>query len=111
MKVLNLDALVEKKEKRSVRIGGKDYAVEDMTVENYIQTTLAAEKLDESSSDVDQMNATIDLIVRCVPTIDRGLLAKLQLDQLRALVTFVRGGDVDEGEQEAAQAEAAVEGK
>lgn len=97
MKSLNLDALIEKQEKRSITLGGKSYEVLDMTVENYIQTTLDANKLDAPDSTiVDQIEATIRMIKRSVPEIEEKILRSLSLEQLRVLVAFVRGENVEE---------------
>lgn len=94
MKVLNLDKLT-KSEGREVVIFGKTYIVEGMTVENFIETTNAAERLRGEVSLVKQIEATISMIVRSIPSVDRADLLKLSLDQLQAIVAFVRGDDVE----------------
>lgn len=108
MKVLNLDDLA--KTNRSLTLGGVTYEVEEMTVENFIETTKAAEKLEkEDGSIVNQVSATIDLIVRSIPTIKTETLRKLPLEQLSTIVKFIRG-DLDEKETVPA-AEGEVSGK
>ena len=89
MKTLNLDALA--KTNRTITLGGRDYAVEEMTVENFIETTKAAEKLGSDASLVDQMSAAVEMILRTVPSIERDVLLKLSLDKLTTIVQFVRG--------------------
>lgn len=94
MKVLNLDKLT-KKEGREIVLFGKTHAVDGMTVANFIETTRAAEALAGEESLVKQVEATVEMIVRSVPTLDRKDLSKLALEQLQAIVAFVRGDAVD----------------
>lgn len=94
MKVLNLDKLT-KKEGRELVIFGKTYPVDGMTVANFIETTRVAEQLASEVSLVKQVEATIDMISRSVPSIDRADLAKLELEQLQAIVRFIRGDEVE----------------
>jgi hypothetical protein len=93
MKILNLDKL-NTNEQRKLVIGNVSYPVEEMTVENFIATTKAAEDIKDDSLAV-QIEATVDMICRSVPTIDSAILKKLSLDQLNMIVAFVRGDDVD----------------
>lgn len=97
MKILNLDKL-DTKEGRQLVIRGKSHPVEEMTVENFIATTRAAEKIADASI-ADQIEATVEMIVRSVPTVDRSDLVKLSLESLQAIVAFVRGDAVDGVEQ------------
>lgn len=94
MKVLNLDRLA-KKEGRELVIFGKTYSVDGMTVANFIETTRAAEALAGESSLVKQVEATIAMISRSVPSIEKSELEKLELAQLQAIVAFIRGDDVE----------------
>ena len=104
MKVLNLDKLTTN-EGRELVIFGKTYKVDGMTVANFIETTLAAEQLANEPSLVKQVEATIDMISRSVPSIDRADLAKLELPQLQAIVSFIRGDEVEGVETREAAAE------
>ena len=94
MKILNLDKLA-KKEGRELVIFGKTYAVDGMTVANFIETTRAAEALAGETSLVKQVEATIEMISRSVPSIEKAELQKLELPQLQAIVAFIRGDDVE----------------
>lgn len=94
MKVLNLDKLT-KKEGRELVIFGTTYAVDGMTVANFIETTRAAEALAGETSLVKQVEATIEMIARSVPSINKAELQKLELAQLQAIVAFVRGDEVE----------------
>jgi hypothetical protein len=104
-KILNLDKL-QKTSDRKLKINGVDYAIEPMSVENFIETTRTVERLvKEGATVADQIEATVDMICRSVPTAPRDALKKYQLDTLDTIATFVRGEDVEE--QEAAAAEEA----
>ena len=94
MKVLNLDKFASS-EKRQLVIAGTSYPVEEMTVENFIETTRAAEALAGETSIAKQIEATCDMIFRSVPTIDKTVLGKLSLEQLQTIVSFVRGDDIE----------------
>lgn len=107
MKVLNLDKLVPN-EGRELVIGGKSYPVLGMTVSNFIQTTRIAEKMNADTSIADQIEATVDMILRSVPAIEREVLAQLSLEQLQTIVAFVRGDAMNDAEQPAGES---AEGK
>jgi hypothetical protein len=94
MKILNLDKFASQ-EKRQLVIAGKSYPVDEMTVENFIETTRAAEKLAGEVSIATQVEATIDMICRSVPTVDRNVLGRMSLPALQTIVVFVRGDDVE----------------
>ncbi|WKZ86344.1 hypothetical protein N5B55_05160 [Ralstonia pickettii] len=91
-KILNLDKLSGNDE-RELNIGGKAYPVKPMSVEDFIETTLTAERLEGEKSIAKQIQATVKLIKRSVPTIDEQTLLQLSLEQLRAVTAFVRGED------------------
>ena len=111
MKVLNLDKIADERDRREIHLGGKTYVVEPISVDNYIETTLAAEALGDDATAVQQIEATVKMIQRSVPTIEERLLRRLSLEQLRVLVAFVRGEDNDAEEAQAAQAAEGDEGK
>lgn len=94
-KILNIEDLASK-EVRVLRVNGVDHKVREMSVEDFIETTVAAERLEGEESIVKQLEATFDLILRAVPTIDRAVLKDMTLDQLQAMTAFIRGSDPDE---------------
>ena len=91
-KLLNLNQL-SPKEVREVQIGDHVYPIKEMSVEDFIETTKVAEAMETETSYAKQLNATIGLVKRSVPTIDQSVLLQLSLEQLRALTAFVRGED------------------
>jgi hypothetical protein len=91
-KLLNLNQL-SPKETREVQIGDRVYAIKEMSVEDFIETTKVAEAMETETSYAKQLHATIGLVKRSVPDIEESLLLRLSLEQLRALTAFVRGED------------------
>lgn len=108
-KVLNLDELSAKPAERELRIDGVYYPIPPMSVDNFIEATLAAERLEKSNNPADTFKETIDMIVRAVPGVPREKLGKYSLEVLGQIAAFVRGADVDEAEEKLAQAKAEVE--
>ena len=91
-KLLNLNQL-SPKEIRQVQIGEKSYAIKEMSVEDFIETTRVAESMENESSYAKQLQATMGLIKRAIPDIDESTLMNLSLEQLKALTGFIRGED------------------
>lgn len=100
MKVLNLDKL-STKGTRKLRLGGVDYEVLPMTVGNFIETTLAAERMVEAGdvSVANEITEAVAMIRRSVPAAPHEALDGLELEQLRLIVSFVKGDDVAEAEE------------
>lgn len=91
MKTLNLDSLA--KTERTLTLGGETYPVIEMTVENFIQTTRQAQKLEEEGKTTfaDQIEATVEMISRSVPKCPVEKLRALSIDQLITVSKFLRG--------------------
>ena len=94
MKVLNLDKL-STKGTRVLRLAGTDYAVHPMTVGNYVETTMAAERMVDTgdASLLTELRETVAMIRRSVPDAPQDVLSNLELAQLRAIVDFIKGDD------------------
>lgn len=105
-KILNLDKLVETQRgnQRLLTINGVPYPIQDMSVDNFIQTTLDAERVAKDDSLAEQIKATADMICRSVPSLPRDVLGKYTLPVLSTIVQFVRGDEVDEAEEQAVAA-------
>lgn len=103
-KILNLDKL-SAADSRELVFKGVTHVVKEMTVENYIETMREAARL-ENASVPEQIEATIDMIVRSIPSLTVADLKGYDLKILGRIVAFVRGDE--EGEQ---SAEPAVEGE
>jgi hypothetical protein len=99
-KILNLDKLVA--ERRSVKLFGKEYPIEEMTVDNFLVTSAEAEALKDEKSIPKQVAATVQMLRRSLPSCPEEVLRKIPLAQLQVLTAFVRGDDeheaVEEGE-------------
>lgn len=99
MKILNLDKL-NKAPERSLTVDGADYPIHPLSVDGFIETTRAVEKIiNEGGSVADQLASTIDMILRQVPTLPREKLTKYTPETLEVIVKFVRGEDVEGAEQ------------
>lgn len=94
MNVLNLDDL--SKARRTITLGGKDYEVVDMTVENYIETTKKAKELGENPNEIEQMEAYIEMISRSIPGLEAKVLRGLSVEKLMMILRFL-SGTLDEG--------------
>ncbi len=108
MKTLNLDALA--KSNRTLTLNGKTHNVLEMTVENFIETTKAADELGEDASAPVQMEATIKMISRSVPSVEPAELRKLTLEQLTTIIKYVRG-DFDNADDGVPASESPTEGE
>jgi len=100
-KILNVDKLSAKSDKaRELRMNGVAYPVVEMTVDNFLATTktaIALTKDAEATMDM-AVEATIDAILRSVPSLPRAELGGLSLAQLNVIAAFVRGDEIDEAE-------------
>lgn len=94
-KILNIDTLSS--DQRTVVLGGVEHQVLEMSVENFIETTKAAELLQSTDATLTaQVESAVSLIMRSVPTVSRETLVKIPLRHLQTIVGFVRGDDVKE---------------
>jgi len=92
-KILNLDALTPA-ETRELVLGGITYTIPEMTVENFILTTQAAQAIPKDATLDVQIEATVDMLVRSVPNLPREALTGVPLTTLSQIAAFVRGNDV-----------------
>lgn len=105
-KILNLDNLPSEPTRELV-LKGKKHPIPDMTVNNFLVTSRTAKKLvEDGASYADQIEETIKMIQRCVPTVTREDLIDFSLERLGLISNFVRGEDVDEAEEVAVAAAA-----
>lgn len=101
MKILNLDKIAPQPT-RSIVMGGVKHPILPMTVKNFVITSTSVETLEKGDATyAEQVNSTVDMILRSVPTIPRAELEERALEELNTIATFVRGEDVDGQEEEA----------
>lgn len=94
-KILNLDQFSTTTD-RILKIKGVDYPIDEMTVANFIETTRTVQKLSSDDASIaDQIEATIDAICRCVPSLPRKTIEGYSLEVLKKISEFVRGEDVE----------------
>jgi hypothetical protein len=88
-RMLNMDQLAQSMV-RSVRIGGKEYEIKEMSVDGFIEIQSEAERLEKKSTTTEQLEATLRLVNRAIPTLPSEVVRGLPLEQLRVLVQFIQ---------------------
>lgn len=101
-KFLNLDEIAAPE--KTVKIGGKEYQVLDMTVENFIETTRATQSGKEATPD-EQFEQAVKMLSRYIPDAPVETFKRLTFEKLNVLMKFVTG----ELEAEAGSTEGAAE--
>lgn len=100
MKILNLDKIAPQPS-RSIVLGEASYPILPMTVENFVVTSNRVEEMNTNNATyAEQVQGTVEMILRSVPTLPREALMSRSLEELNAIATFVRGEDVDGQEDE-----------
>lgn len=93
MKVLNLDSITPTIT-RSITLKGVTHPVIEISVEDFVNTTKEAERLErEEASITDQIIATADSILRAVPSLDKQELYSMSLKQMGVIYRFISGED------------------
>lgn len=101
MKILNIDALVEPK--RFLKFKGESYPVNEISVQDFIDSLDAIQKAEEAEASGALSPAAVkaaveearNSILKAVPTLPREELNKLPLGALSVIAAFIRG-DLDE---------------
>lgn len=89
-KILNIDALAA--EEREIQLKGRTYKVEEMSVQNFIETTKSAETiLGRPLSE--QVEESVKMIKRSIPEVPEEELRAVPLRNLQAIIAFIRGED------------------
>lgn len=110
VEVLNLDDFA--KIKKVVKLHGKDYSVEEMSVEDFIEVSREAKRLEalgERLDEVGQVEAMIKLIRQAIPSLPEETARKLKVPQLAVLIRFINGelqAEMVRGAEQQAAAEA-----
>lgn len=87
-KFLNLDEIAAPQ--KTVKIGGVEYQVLDMTVENFIETTRATQREKEATPD-EQFEQAVQMLHRYIPDAPIEVFKRLNFEKLNVLVKFVTG--------------------
>lgn len=104
MDILNLDNLAKKT--KTLMLGGKEYAIKDMSVQDFIEANIDAKKL-QGADMVQNLEATVRHIKRSIPDMPEEVIRGLSLEHMATVVKFLNG----ELEKEAAAGAARVEGE
>lgn len=100
-KFLNLDEVAAPD--RSVKINGKEHAVLDMTVENFIETNRVSAS---GKKDVEtQFEEAVKMLTRFIPTIPELELKQLTFEKINVLLKFVTGELDNEAQPKSGEAE------
>lgn len=104
MQTLNLDDLAAAK--RTVTLHGTEHEVREMSVEDFIAANVDAKALEAAGPQgvKENIEGTIVHLRRAIPTFEAGVLRKLSVPQLTALVQFVNGSLQAEAEKGTAAA-------
>lgn len=86
-KFLDLDAFCG--EPKKVRFRGQVYDIPDVEVAQFLEAIQVQQRIAESESEAEAVEAVIELIKKLVPGIPEAELAKISLKQLAALLNFV----------------------
>jgi hypothetical protein len=92
MQILNLDDLARRS--KEVRLGGRTYAVKDMTVETFIEANREADELEKAEKRgdaVETLEATVRFVKRSIPDMESQTIRDLSLEALGTLVKFLNG--------------------
>jgi len=110
-KILDLDKLDSAAHRRELMIGGKSYPIKELDVKDYIALTREGTKLDEKATLADQLEQSIEMILRRVPGVPREQLESRTLETLSTIVAFISGEELAEAEEAEASAVAEEAGK
>lgn len=95
MKILNIDALTAKS-KRGITVDGQEHAIAEMDVEMFVESVKEADLISKSEpGSIAQLESTVRLVQRAVPTLPIERIRKLPMEVLGALVQFING-ELDE---------------
>jgi hypothetical protein len=100
MKILNIDAFTLST--RQISLGGKTYAVEEPSLQEYIDTLKASESLEAESDGkvnlAESFEGAVKAICKAIPTMPVEVVKALKLPAMTAVLQFIRGEIDGEGE-------------
>jgi hypothetical protein len=107
-KILNLDDLA--KIEKTICIAGQEYPVVEMSVADFIDATKDAEALVKSGDDgtITNLEATIRMLRRSIPSLPEEKIRALSLGQLKVLIAFVQG-EIEDAKEGAPEGNAQTE--
>ena len=112
MKILNIDAFALST--RQISLGGKTYAVEEPSLQEYIDSLKASEAIETDPSGevnlVESFEGAVKAIAKAIPSMPIETVKALKLPAMTAVLQFIRGEIDGEGES-APEAEGDAEKK
>lgn len=92
MKILNIDDFAQIK--REILLGGVAYAVEELSVQQFIDNMKAAEELEASGANTSvsaSFERAVTSVSQSIPTLPVDTIRALKLPVLTAVLKFLRG--------------------
>jgi hypothetical protein len=103
-KILNFDKIAPTRVLQ-LEIEGRTHEVREMSVGDFVTLQQDIKRLEESDDVAEQLETTVNMIVRMVPGLDRDVVRGWPLPKLNAVAHFVQSGAVPEDEPEQAESE------
>lgn len=109
-KIINLDALIP--ESHTIILDGDEHVVQAASVEAYLRVLKARGRLKNVSTEAEQVELAVEMIVIAVPTLERERLMKLPIRALMAVAELVMDQMRDgEDDSEISESGEGVEGE
>lgn len=94
MQILNIDAFAQVT--REISLAGVTYAIEEPTVQQFIDNLKASEALEASASPADKsfsksFEQAVDAICQAIPTMSSDIVRGLKVPAMTAVMKFIRG--------------------
>jgi hypothetical protein len=95
MKILNIDTFA--KVDRQITLGGVTFAVEEPTLQQFIDNLKAAEDLEKSTKAgatvplSKSFDIAVETIKQSIPTMDEQIIRSLKVPAVTAILQFIRG--------------------
>ncbi len=100
-KLLDLDSILPPK--KSIKFGGKEYPIVEMTVGLSVSIKQMEDKDLMNMSPVDQVTAYAELVRKVIPSVPDSVLEKLTVQQLQQIFTFAMEVIDEENEKAAGE--------
>ena len=100
-KILDLDAVVQ--ESLIIRLKGKDHELKHATLEDFLANAKDLEKLGRAPNLDEEMQTTISMLKRALPSLSIEDINGLKMAELNALVKFVHAANSQDDQAEEAK--------
>jgi len=101
---LDLDALVNVE--KTVRFKGKEHKLKHVSVQDFVDNVKLAQSLGPDAGIEKEVEATITMLLKAFPTMDRADLMDVPLEALNKILAFAQANDGSDAVKGAAEADA-----